>query len=134
MGRLGRRLERLEDRSRERAVRAVKEVFDSYGDEDLALVLAGYAGIGLTPAREKERAALDTGMRSRLPEGLLALACGIGPEGCATEEELGRRVRELNLRAVYPGGRRERLRRLLGDMRTRAERREDRQSEGGEQS
>jgi hypothetical protein len=95
------RLRRLEDQSRERAVGALKELWDSLTDRELALFFAPYHGAKLTNTQEQERVIAERKLwdGGRI-EKLLEVA--VRSEGCS-EEEIGRRVKEITHRAVLDG-------------------------------
>ncbi len=91
MGSVGKRLLRLEELSRERAIAQLRGAWASLTDEEIALVLAPYSDGRRTPTPE-ERAVAEK-MRAFAPEELIASAIGL-TERMGTEE-VDRRVSEL---------------------------------------
>lgn len=121
MGGLGRRVKSLEACSRRRASAAVKEAWDSLSDREIALeVVRLRKEVPLPAALEQKALAAQARLRSRITDGLLALA--VAPKECGSEEELDARVRMLVTEAVYADGRRERISELVDDIEQQLER------------
>jgi hypothetical protein len=102
VGRIGRRLTQLEDSSRERAVGELKRAWAALTDEELALVFLPYveerSGRSEAEKRVVEKA------RTYMPEELIAVAIGLSFAGEPPEEEVSRRMKELNHRlGIFEG-------------------------------
>ena len=109
---IGRRIERLEGRSRERAEEMVRAAWDGLTDRELALASVHYHGYReLSAGEETERAAGKARLKATLSEETVSLA--LGARG-ATEEEITARRKELL--AWVLGERKERLRSLVMEL------------------
>lgn len=90
MGSITRRLQTLEDRSREQAVAEIRQAWESLSDEQMVLVLAPFH-FGREPTPEE--AAVEEQCREVMPESLIARA--IGYSEALSEEEVSRRLKEV---------------------------------------
>ncbi len=114
MERLESRIERLENLSRNEAISRIKNLFDELTDWEVALGVASISGIELSVDQEEQRARAERRLLNSGVEVLLSLA--VCPEECRSEEQIKRRLRDLNERVLYAGGRKERLQHLLQDL------------------
>lgn len=115
MGNIGRRVGRLEDYSRELAVRKIKDLFDDLTDREVILELLRFEGASPSAELEREGMLVEAKLKASGIEGLLNLA--VRPEECATEGEIDRRIREVVAEAIFAEGRLARLRILKRDLR-----------------
>lgn len=91
MGGVSRRLERLEDLARDRAVGELRRAWASLTDEEVALVMAPYAD-GIREPTPKERE-MEEKVRVSMPEELIAQALGLTER--MESEEIDRRIHIL---------------------------------------
>jgi hypothetical protein len=94
MGSLQNRLKRLEDSSREGAVKELKRAWAALTDEELVLVFRPYVEKRSDKSEAEERA--EKKARASMPEELIAAAIGLSFAGETPEEEISRRIKELN--------------------------------------
>lgn len=92
MGRLGSRIVRLEDHSKEQAKQAYADLMNSLSDEEVALLVLGSAGIELSSDQEEIRERATAKLKGAGIDGILQLA--VRPEKCASEEEINIRIKE----------------------------------------
>lgn len=90
MGNITRRLQTLEDHSREQAVAQIHRAWDRLSDEEVALILAPFH-FGWEPTPEEAIAEEES--RRTIPESLIARAIGYSEE--MAKEEVSRRLKEL---------------------------------------
>ena len=109
---IGRCIDRLEGRFRERAEEMVRAAYDGLTDRELALASVRHHGYReLSADEEAERAAGEARLRAALSEETVVLA--LGARG-ATEEEFTARLKELL--AWVLGERKERVRSLMMEL------------------
>ena len=91
MGGVSRRLERLEDFARDRAVGELRRAWASLTDEEVALVMAPYADGIREPTPEERK--IEEKARAAMPEELIARAIGLTER--MESEEMDRRIHIL---------------------------------------
>lgn len=102
MAGLSKRLRALEEHGRERAIAEVEALLKGLSDEEIALIATVCPRPELVPARE----ALEERIKAAGIDGLLEAA--VRPEECS-EEDIGRRIKDLTDRAMFSGRQRHRL-------------------------
>lgn len=93
MGSVGKRLEKLEDLSRDRAVGELRRAWASLTDEEVAELLSPYADWTPNSEPNPEERELEKRARGAMPEELIARAIGL-KDGMETEE-VDRRIHSL---------------------------------------
>lgn len=90
MGSVSRRLQALENQSREQAVAEIRRAWDRLTDAELVLLLAPFH-FGREPTLEESAA--EAGFREAVPEDLIARA--VAYSETLPHEEVSRRLREV---------------------------------------
>jgi hypothetical protein len=90
MGSVTRRLQALEDCSREQAAAQIRQAWDRLSDEEMALILAP-GHFGREPTPKEARAQKES--REAMPQSLIAHAIGYQEE--MPGEEVSRRLKEV---------------------------------------